>query len=137
MNIFLAFSVSLRGSFCLVQNSPHYFETRVNHWGNETELVIYEIQCSRSLVLICSLCRQDRLFSPGERDKKKRNDRGRSFDISSLLYFLSIICGHPQSSLVILGLLSGLAAWDLSQSIFLCFYSPLWLYTCKGSRKDP
>jgi len=73
-------------------------------------------------------------FSHLSKEIKKKE---RSDDLPLRVYFITcrLYMATPRA-LVILGLFLNLAAWNLSQSIFLCFCSPLQLYTCKGSRKD-
>lgn len=63
----------------------------------------------------------------------KKEERSRRPSDMLRVYYLSIIRDHPQSPCHS-DPLSDLAAWDLSRFIFLCFCSPLRVYTCKGSR---
>lgn len=52
--------------------------------------------------------------------RKVEKDHATFPHTSSVLYYLSILRGHPQSIVLVPRPLSGLTAWDLSRSIFVC-----------------
>lgn len=96
------------------------FKTRVNRCGNETRLVIYEVQCSKSLVLIYYVAKITLSHLPREIKKERKKERSNVSIVCFITYRLYTAASR------VLGPLSSLAAWDLSQSIFLCFCSPFW-----------